>query len=288
MTVDATDRSAAPAAGLAEPPKVVIDAVSKSFRTQRGARVPALADLTVSFRDHAFVAIVGPSGCGKTTVLRLVDGLVQPDSGTVRVDGGPPRPGPHIGFVFQSFRLVPWETVRGNVGFALSVAGMTGAALRERVDHYLAIVGLTRFADAYPNELSGGMKQRVALARAVALEPEILLMDEPLASVDAQTRELMQVELMRLWSLKRSLTLFVTHSVDEAVLLADHVVLMSPRPGRVVEVIDVNLPRPRWEYDVRAEPEFVRLRSHLWSQIRGMVLADVNSDFYGRSATDPF
>jgi NitT/TauT family transport system ATP-binding protein len=231
---------------------------------------------------NTFVSVLGPSGCGKTTVLRLIDGLVQPDTGSVRVDGEAPRPGPKASFVFQSFRLAPWLTVAGNVMLPLEIQGMAAEERRERAARYLALVGLERFAGSYPNELSGGMKQRVALARGLAAEPDILLMDEPFASIDAQTRELMQIELMRIWTARKSLVVFVTHSVDEAVLLGDQVVLMSPRPGRVLEVLDVALPRPRWQYDARAEPEFVRLRSYLWERISSMVLADRNSDFFGR------
>jgi NitT/TauT family transport system ATP-binding protein len=154
----------------------------------------------------------------------------------------------------------------------------------ERVDRYLSLVGLTKFANSFPSELSGGMKQRVALARALAPEPQVLLMDEPFASIDAQTRELMQFELMRLWSINKGVVIFVTHSVDEAIVLADRVVLMGARPGHIVEVVDVNLPRPRWEYDVRARQEFIDLRNYLWNQIRSMVISDPNSDFFQRQA----
>jgi NitT/TauT family transport system ATP-binding protein len=263
---------------------VALSGVTKAFASRRGQRNVAIENFSADFRGHSFVAVVGPSGCGKTTLLRLINGLISPDAGTVLVSGQPPSPGPQMGFVFQSFRLIPWATVRGNVAFPLSLGDWSAAERRERVDRYLDLVGLRRFADAYPNELSGGMRQRAALARALVVEPEILLMDEPFASIDAQTRELMQIELMRLWDLRRSLVVFVTHSVDEAVLLADRIVLMSPRPGRVLEVIDVPLPRPRWEYDVRAAPEFIRLRAYLWDRVREMVTTDASSDFFGRDA----
>jgi NitT/TauT family transport system ATP-binding protein len=154
---------------------------------------------------------------------------------------------------------------------------------RERVGHYLDLVGLTRFAHSYPTELSGGMKQRVALARALATEPSILLMDEPFASIDAQTRGLMQFELMRIWSERKGVVVFVTHSVDEAVLLADRVMLMGTRPGRVLEVFDVKLPRPRWEYDVWARPEFVELKNLLWDRIKSIMMSDPSSDFFQRA-----
>ena len=206
--------------------KVDVSHVWKSFRTASREPVEALADVSLAIPDNRFVTLLGPSGCGKTTLLRMINGLILPDRGTIRVSGAPPRPGPQTSFVFQSFRLIPWQTVRDNVAFGLAVAGMPRVERLQRADHYLSLVGLQRFADMYPNELSGGMKQRAALARALATEPEILLMDEPLASLDAQSRELMQVELMRIWSERKGVVLFVTHSVDEAILLADQVVLM--------------------------------------------------------------
>lgn len=268
--------------------KIALSGVTKTFRSRGdGREVAALEGFSAELKDHSFVAVVGPSGCGKTTLLRLINGLVAPDRGKVLVSGAPPRPGPKMGFVFQSFRLIPWTTVRENVAFPLMVTGVPADERRRRVDEYLELVGLTRFAGAYPNELSGGMRQRAALARALVVEPEILLMDEPFASIDAQTRELMQIELMRLWALRRSLVVFITHSVDEAVLLADTILLMSPRPGRVLEQIEVSLPRPRWAYDARAEPEFVRLRAYLWEKVRSMVLADARSDFFGRDVEAP-
>jgi NitT/TauT family transport system ATP-binding protein len=263
--------------------RIMLRGVSKTFGSQKeGGGTLALANVDLTVRDGAFVSLLGPSGCGKTTILRMVNGLIAPDSGTVTVSGRTPAPGPEMGFVFQSFRLIPWSSVRGNVEFALVETIPDKAERRARADRYIELVGLTRFADAYPSELSGGMKQRVALARALASEPDILLLDEPFASIDAQTRELMQIELMRLWTLRKSVALFVTHSVDEAILLSDQIVLMGPRPGRVLEVIDVGLNRPRWTYDVRAEPRFIELRSYLWDRIRTLVLTDPQSDFYGR------
>ena len=252
----------------------------KSFRQASGGSVQALADVSLAVADNSFVTLLGPSGCGKTTLLRIINGLIQPERGTVQVSGASPRPGPEIGFVFQSFRLIPWRNVRDNVGFGLSIAGMSRADRVQRVGRYLELVGLQRFADVYPGELSGGMKQRVALARALATEPEILLMDEPLASLDAHTRELLQIELMRIWSQRRGVVLFVTHSVDEAILLADRVVLMGPRPGRIVEIVDIDLPRPRWDYDARSRPDYMEIRKHLWARLREMVVSDPASDFY--------
>lgn len=262
-------------------PRIVLDDVSLTF-ARRGTPVPVLNRVSLSVEDGTFVSILGPSGCGKTTLLRVIDGLVKPDTGTVRVSGSAPVPGPDMAFVFQTFRLIPWATVRQNIEFALKPANISAEEKRERIERYISLVGLTRFIDAYPGELSGGMSQRVALARALACEPKILLMDEPFASIDAQTRELMQAELMRLWNLSRSIVMFVTHSVDEAVLLSDKIVLMSPRPGTILEVIDVGLGRPRHVDAVRQEPRFIELRTYLWDRIRTLVLSDPSSDFYGR------
>ncbi|MFO1185419.1 MAG: ABC transporter ATP-binding protein [Bauldia sp.] len=267
------------------PAKIIIRGASKTFtRSRSSSSIEALSKVSLDIADNTFVTLVGPSGCGKTTLLRLINGLVEPDSGEVLVSGKTPQPGPNMGFVFQSFRLIPWTTVRRNIAFGLEIAGAPAEVTRERVERYMQLVGLTRFADSYPSELSGGMKQRVAIARALATEPEILLMDEPFASIDAQTRELMQTELLRLWGMRKGVVVFVTHSVDEAVLLADRVVLMGPRPGRILEILPVDLPRPRTDYDVRSRPEFTELRNHLWNRIRTMVTTDPNSDFYQRDS----
>jgi len=259
-------------------PAIRIKDLQKSF----GALV-AIDRVSVDIEPGEFFVIVGPSGCGKTTLLRMLNGLIAPDAGEITVDGAPPHPGPDMGFVFQSFRLLPWRTIRGNVAFTGEVNGVDAPVLRERTDRYLDLVGLRRFADAYPNELSGGMKQRAALARALVGDPHYLLMDEPFASLDAQTREFMQLELMKIWYERRNTVVFVTHSVDEAILLSDRIVLLRPRPGQVAEIIDVDLPQPRWTYDVRARPEFVALRQHLWDRIRAMVASDPQSEFYERN-----
>ncbi len=253
-----------------------------SFRAARLNReIVALKDINLAVPEGLFVTLLGPSGCGKTTLLRLVDGLLEPQHGTVRVLGERPRPGPDMGFVFQSFRLIPWLTVEANVEFPLGErTALTRAERSAMVLEQLETVGLARFKDAYPDELSGGMKQRVAIARALVTRPRVLLMDEPFASIDAQTRELMQIELMRIWSQRMSTVLFVTHSVDEAIVLSDRIVLMGPRPGRIVESIDVDLDRPRWAYDARADSRYVKLRAYLSSRMRELVLSDPQSDFY--------
>jgi NitT/TauT family transport system ATP-binding protein len=208
--------------------------------------------------------------------------LIAPDSGTILIDGEAPVCGPHIGMVFQSFRLMPWRTIRANVLFPMELQNIARKDCEERADFYLSMMGIRKFAESYPYELSGGMQQRAALARALITQPKFLLMDEPFAALDAQTREFMQIEVMKIRQHLKSVVVFVTHSVDEAVLLSDQVVMMRPRPGQIAEVIDVNLPQPRWEYDARATPEFVRLRHHLWEGVKEMVLNDPESEFYQR------
>jgi NitT/TauT family transport system ATP-binding protein len=260
--------------------------VSKTFRRPKATEgVLALDGVSLDIAPNTFVSLVGPSGCGKTTLLRMLNGLIVPDQGEILVGGQPPRPGPQTGFVFQSFRLLPWRTIRDNVGFTVELGGMSADERNERVERYLEMVGLKRFADAYPNELSGGMKQRAALARALIAEPRYLLMDEPFAALDAQTREFMQIELAKLWTHHKSIVVFVTHSVDEAILLSDRIVLLRPRPGRVAEVLDVDLPHPRWQYDARATPRFAELRHYLWERVKEMVTSDPESEFYQRSGT---
>ncbi len=265
-------------------PAILFQSVSKAFATAstRDA-LQAVRDISFAIEREKFVALLGPSGCGKSTILRLADGLIESDAGRVEVFGAPPSPGPDTGFVFQNFRLIPWASVQENVEFALKSMRLGRAERRERADRHLELVGLTRFRRAYPGELSGGMKQRVALARALATEPSVLLMDEPFASIDAQTRELMQVELMRIWTLRRPVVVFVTHSVDEAIILADRILLLSPRPGHVVESVEVDLERPRWTYDARADQKYVALRSYLSDRMRDLVLSDPASEFFGRA-----
>jgi NitT/TauT family transport system ATP-binding protein len=250
--------------------------VWKTFRRPgRGGQevaVEALRDVSFTIGDGEMVCLLGPSGCGKTTLLRIINGLIQPDRGEVRVDGrSAPAPGPWAGFVFQSFRLMPWLTVLGNVEFPLEIQGLAEQQRRARACEYVRLVGLERFGDTYPHELSGGMQQRVALARALAMEPSVLLMDEPFAALDAQTREFMQVELSRIWEARRIAVVFVTHSLDEALFLADRLILLRPRPGEVEEILNVPLARPRWQHDIHADPEYARMRAHLWEKIRQMV-----------------
>ncbi|MGH9154066.1 MAG: ABC transporter ATP-binding protein [Acidimicrobiales bacterium] len=233
---------------------------------KKGTRdIRVLSDVNLSVAGGEFCCIIGPSGCGKSTLLRVIDGLFPPTDGRVVVDGDVlTAPRPNIGMVFQSFNLLPWRTVEANVELGLEQRGVPRRARRVRSRSWLQRVGLEGFETFYPAQLSGGMQQRVGLARALAVEPDILLMDEPFGSLDAQTRVLMQGELMDLWSADRKTVVFVTHDVEEALFLADRVVVLSARPGHILDVVDVPFPRPR----SRADPEFARLRETLWEGLR--------------------
>lgn len=241
--------------------------VGKSFKD---GQVRALDNISFDVAEGEFISLVGPSGCGKTTVLRLIDGLIEADEGEVRVGGRSPQPGPDIAMVFQSARLLPWRSVLGNVEFALGLRGIARSERRERAMALLASLGLREFTQAYPHELSGGMRQRVGLARALSVEPKVLLMDEPFAALDAITRETLRRELLLLWSRRRMAIVFVTHDIDEAIYLSQRIIVLRPRPGRVDEIVDVDLPVPRWEYDPRANSKFIELREHLWDRVRRM------------------
>jgi NitT/TauT family transport system ATP-binding protein len=230
--------------------------VAVRFRTKK-KDVTALQDIRVDVRDGEFVAIVGPSGCGKSTLLKLVAGLLQPSSGEVLLRGETVRGPRHdIGYVFQRAALLEWRSARRNILLQAEMRGMPAAAARARADELIAMTGLTGFEDSYPHELSGGMQQRVALCRALLHEPPVLLMDEPFGALDALTREQLNVELNRIWRRTNTTVLLVTHSIAEAVYLADRVLVMSPRPGTVTEVIDVGLPAERDYAQTLATPEF--------------------------------
>jgi len=248
-------------------PLISLRHVGKSFKD---GEVRAIEDISFDVRPGEFVSLVGPSGCGKTTILRLINGLITPDEGEVRVMGAAPEPGPDLAMVFQSARLMPWRTVAGNIEFALALRGLNRKERQERALALLGAVGLRDFANAYPHELSGGMQQRVGLARALSVEPKVLLMDEPFAALDAMTREVLRNELLQMWSERRMAIVFVTHDIEEAVLLSQRIVLLRPRPGRVDEIVDVDLPEPRWQKDPRPLPAFIEMREHLWNRIRGM------------------
>jgi NitT/TauT family transport system ATP-binding protein len=219
--------------------------VRKEFGTGAG-KVLAIDDVSFPVRDREFCVIVGPSGCGKSTLLYLAAGFEKPTSGEILLNGATIQgPGPDRGFVFQEFALYPWKTVLGNVSFGLEIQGMDGKEAKERAEQYIEAIGLAGFETAYPHTLSGGMKQRVGIARALAYDPEILLMDEPFGSLDAQTKKLMQRELLNVWAETKKTVLYVTHSVVEAAYLADKVVVLTARPSTVKGIVEIDLPRPR-------------------------------------------
>jgi NitT/TauT family transport system ATP-binding protein len=237
-------------------PLIVVANLEKTYRTKGRTLVRALGGISLDIADGEFITIVGQSGCGKTTFLKILAGLLPRSAGTVTLRGKPvDRPSRDIGIVFQDPVLLPWRTVFDNVMLPVQVLGLDRAASRTRAVGLIELVGLHGFADKYPHELSGGMRQRVALARALVHDPSLLLMDEPFGALDAMTREFMNLELLRIWREAGKTVVFITHSIPEAVFLADRVVVMSARPGRIVEVVDVELPRPR-DLDMMASDEF--------------------------------
>lgn len=258
-------------------PKLRVNRVSKSFILMPGGdkreaqTIEALRNVTFAVEDHEFVALIGTSGCGKTTLLKIVHGLLPADSGEIYV--GEKRvcePGYDRGMVFQHSGLLPWRTALNNVEFGLELKNVPEVERREVALQYLNLVGLAGFEHHHPHQLSGGMQQRVGLARALAIDPEVLLMDEPFGALDAQTRETLQDELLKIYAKTRKTILFVTHDLDEAVYLADRVVIMSARPGVVKDIVNIDLPRPRWEdKKIRANSEFVEKRAYIWATIKG-------------------
>ena len=252
--------------------KVQVRDVVKRFRWEKKGKqhdLLALDGVNLDIAEGEFVSVIGPSGCGKTTLLRIVAGLIPFDGGEIRIDGEPiDGPGRERAMVFQSFGLFPWKNVLDNVKMPLVVRRMNQAQADDLAREFIDKVGLAGFEDALPHQLSGGMQQRVGLARALVTDPEILLMDEPFGAIDAQTRELMQEELLRLWSDSGKTVMFVTHDLDEAVTLADRVVVLTRGPGRIRTSIAVDLPRPRWNYDVRAEKNFTEVRHEIWQMLR--------------------
>jgi ABC-type nitrate/sulfonate/bicarbonate transport system ATPase subunit len=237
------------------PPKVQAERVSKVYVTRQGPMI-AVSDLSLEMPHEHFVCLLGPSGCGKSTLLSMIAGFVTPTSGRILVDGEPvTRPGRDRGVVFQEYVLFPWRTARQNVEFGPLLRRRPPAEQQRVAEHYLALVGLAEHAHKYPRELSGGMKQRVAIARALANAPEVLLMDEPFGALDAQTREVMQEELLKIWLAERKTIVFVTHSIGESLYLADEIVVMTARPGRIKAIVPVDLPRPRES----GSPEFLAI-----------------------------
>jgi NitT/TauT family transport system ATP-binding protein len=247
---------------------IEVERLSHTYAGANGS-VPALVDISLSVRKGRFVVIVGPSGCGKTSLLMMLAGLRQQTDGTILCHGQPmPKPDPErVGVIFQEASLFPWLTTLDNIEFPLSLRGTRHEERRRRSQAMLSLVGLEGFGERYPHELSGGMKQRVSIARGLVQDPPVLLMDEPFAALDEQTRMTMGHELLRIWSTTRKTVLFITHSLTEAVYLADEVLVMSARPGRIIDHIEVELPRPR-TYEMMATDVFGRLRDRIWQQIR--------------------
>lgn len=248
-------------------PKISFQNVSKTFTIAGHAKFNALQGLDLDIEDGEFITVVGPSGCGKSTAMNIAAGLTAPSSGQVLVDNVSVRgPGPERGVIFQQYALFPWLTVRENVEFGLQIAGHPKAERRRIAEHFIGLVGLSQFADSLPKTLSGGMKQRCAIARAYAVNPKILLMDEPFGALDALTRVQLQDQLLDTWSKERRTVMFITHDVDEAVYLASRVVVMAARPGRLHRIIPVDLPYPRTE-EMRLSPEFSALRNEVWRSV---------------------
>lgn len=260
-------------------PAVAFQGVTKSFVTRDDTVVSALQDVSFDVAPGEFVAIVGPSGCGKSTTLNILADLMRPTRGTVTIRGRPPAEARFdIGYVFQQDSVLPWKRVRENVELGLLIRKVASASRRARAAHLLGTMGLAGFENAYPHELSGGMRKRVGLATTMAYEPSILLMDEPFGALDAQTRVLLQDDLLRVWEAERRTVLFVTHDLTEAISLADRVIVMSARPARIKTQYRVDLPRPRSAEDARYHPNFEPLHRQIWSDLRPELTAQAKLD----------
>jgi len=247
--------------------QIVIDRVNHTYRPPRGRPVLALADVSLEVRPREFLALLGPSGCGKSTLLYLVGGFLPTEAGRIQVDGKRvDAPGPDRGVVFQHFALFPWKTVRGNILYGLERQGLPRGERERRAQAFIELVGLKGFEDSYPSHLSGGMKQRTAIARTLAFDPSILLMDEPFGALDAQTRSLMQTELLGIWQRTPKTVVFVTHDVQEAVYLADRVAVMSARPGRVKAIVDTKFGDRN--PNIFRSKAFVEKVDELWDLVR--------------------
>jgi NitT/TauT family transport system ATP-binding protein len=261
-----------PAATAITTAVIELDNVTVRFPTPGGSVHTAIQDLDLRVGPGEFCAIVGPTGCGKSTTLTLIAGLEQPSAGDVRVDGSPVRSiGHDIGFVFQNDAVLPWKSVLDNVALGPKFRGAQKSEATARARDWLRRVGLTGFEDRYPHQLSGGMRKRVALAQSLINEPKVLLMDEPFSALDVQTRAIMANELLSLWDLTHPAVVFVTHDIEEAIGLADRVVVLTAGPGRVKAIFDVDLPRPRHVQEIRFSPQFVELYHHIWETLRDEV-----------------
>jgi NitT/TauT family transport system ATP-binding protein len=246
--------------------KIVIRNLTKTYS---GGEVLALKDINLEVNPFESLCILGPSGCGKTTLLRIIDSLIARDKGEVLIDGkSVDRPRPNVAMVFQHFGLFPWKRLDENIAYGLQLRGTPRQETRTAVQRYIELMGLKGFEKCYPHQLSGGMQQRAGLARALAINPSLLLMDEPFGALDAQTREMMQEELLHILEKDKTTMIFVTHSIDEAILLGDRIVMMSRRPGRIREILAVEIPRPRQILSVRAHPRYLELRNSIWEMLK--------------------
>ena len=246
--------------------KLKIDNVKKIYNSRNGEMI-ALNGVNLDIAENEFICVVGPSGCGKSTLLNIIAGLLEPTSGAVYCDGKKVEgTGTERGVVFQQYALFPWMTVKKNVMFGLKLQGIKGKEAEEKAMKYIKMVQLEDFLDHYPKELSGGMKQRVAIARAYAVNPSVLLMDEPFGALDAQTRTQLQSELLETWEKEQKTCFFITHDVDEAIILAQKVIIMSARPGRIKEIVNIDIPYPRTQ-ETKMSPEFLELKNHIWGQV---------------------
>ena len=241
--------------------------ITMSGAGKRYDKLQVFQDVDLAVGEREVLAIIGPSGCGKTTLLRCINGLIPLTTGEIRIEGEPLRaPREGVAMVFQHFGLFPWKTVFHNVAYGLKLAGASRAQIEEKIPEFIKLVGLSGFEHYYPYQISGGMQQRCGLARALAVEPRVLLMDEPFGAVDAQTREILQFEMLRIWEAKQTTMVFVTHAIDEAVLMGDRVLVLKGRPSSVHEIVEVDLPRPRNRATLLL-PRFAELREHVWNTL---------------------
>ena len=251
---------------------IACENVGKTFQTPTGDH-EVVRSFHFTAKENEFIALFGPGQCGKSTIINMLAGMEPVTTGTITVNGNPVlRPGPERGVVFQNISLFPWLTTMGNVEYGLRMAGVPKKERRQRAQKYIDLVGLQGFEDAFPSKLSGGMKQRVGIARAYCIEPKVMLMDEPFGALDAQTRTQLQTELLETWEREKKTCFFITHDVEEAIILAQRVIIMSARPGRIKDIVDVNIPYPRTQ-ETKLTPEFNELKNHIWSQVYQEYLA---------------
>lgn len=262
--------------------KIVLRNLTKTYS---GGTVVALQDINLEVDSNESLCVLGPSGCGKTTLLRIIDCLIARDRGEVLIDGQlVTEPRPDIAVVFQHFGLFPWKRLIENIAYGLELRKQSRQEISATVERYVALIGLKGFENSYPYQLSGGMQQRAGLARAMAVNPSVLLMDEPFGALDAQTREMMQEELLRILEGEKKTMIFVTHSIDEAIVLGDRIVVMSRRPGRIQQILPVDIPRPRKILSVRAHPRYIELRNSIWEMLRDDLNQETRGDVADESA----